>query len=93
MTDIEYLLKPVTGNGKLTVNKTGTTASIPHIDTDLFFEEFGVELNSQQYQNLLWTASKFHWFMKTENLENFVLKLHPVNLKGMVSIYSQGCVR
>lgn len=77
LTDIEYLLKPVTGNGKLTVNKTGTTASIPHIDTDLFFEEFGVELNSQQYQNLLWTASKFHWFMKTEKFRKFRPKIAP----------------
>ncbi|RCK56101.1 Vacuolar protein sorting-associated protein 13 [Candida viswanathii] len=54
MTDVEYLLKPVTGNGK-----------------------FGVELNSQQYQDLLWTASKFHWFMKTEKFRKFRPKLPP----------------
>ena len=29
MTDVEYLLKPVTGNGKVTVHKLGTTEKIP----------------------------------------------------------------
>ncbi|EMG47074.1 hypothetical protein G210_2649 [Candida maltosa Xu316] len=77
MSDIEYLLKPVTGNGKLTVNKLGTTEKTPHIESDLFFEEFGVELNSQQYQDLLWTASKFHWIMKTEKFRKFRPKLPP----------------
>lgn len=77
MTDVEYLLKPVTGNGKVTVHKLGTTEKIPHIDSDLYFEEFGVELNSQQYQDLLWTASKFHWFMKTEKFRKFRPKLPP----------------
>ncbi|CAH2355297.1 vacuolar protein sorting-associated protein 13 [[Candida] railenensis] len=63
--DLQYLLRPVTGKGRLTVNKHGATESSPHIKAELFFEEFGVDLDSQQYKDILWTASKFHWYMKT----------------------------
>ncbi|CAK9441286.1 uncharacterized protein LODBEIA_P51550 [Lodderomyces beijingensis] len=75
--DQEYLVKPVTGTGKVTVNKAGATSSMPHITSDLFFEEFGVELNSQQYQDILWTASKFHWYMKTAKFRKLRPKLPP----------------
>ncbi|KAG7665092.1 VPS13 [[Candida] subhashii] len=74
---IEYLLKPVSGSGKLTVHKPGTTETIPHIKADLFFDEFGVELNSQQYQDMLWTASKFHWYMRTFKFRKLRPKLSP----------------
>ncbi|KAK6464505.1 vacuolar sorting [Scheffersomyces coipomensis] len=62
---LQYLLKPVSGNGKITIHKAGTTENFPHIKAELFFKEFGLELDSQQYRDLLWTASKFHWFIKT----------------------------
>ncbi|KAK6198690.1 vacuolar sorting [Scheffersomyces amazonensis] len=62
---LQYLLKPVSGSGKVTIHKAGTTEKYPHIKADLFFEEFGLELDSQQYHDLLWSASKFHWYIKT----------------------------
>lgn len=61
----QYLLKPVSGEGRLTVYKTGATETHPHITTELFFEEFGVEFDSSQYRDVLWTASKLHWYQKT----------------------------
>ncbi|RLV92227.1 Vacuolar protein sorting-associated protein 13 [Spathaspora sp. JA1] len=74
---LEYLLKPVTGHGKVKIHKPGTTETIPHIKTELFFQEFSVELNSQQYNDILWTASKFHWYMRTFKFRKFRPKLPP----------------
>ncbi|EGW35577.1 uncharacterized protein SPAPADRAFT_131526 [Spathaspora passalidarum NRRL Y-27907] len=76
-SDLEYLLKPVTGHGKLTIHKPGTTETTPHIKSELFFQEFSVELNSQQYDDILWTASKFHWYMRTFKFRKFRPKLPP----------------
>lgn len=61
----QYLLKPVSGEGHLTVHKAGATLSNPHIRTELFFDEFGVDFDGGQYRDILWTASKFHWYQKT----------------------------
>lgn len=61
----QYLLKPVSGEGHLTVHKAGATLLNPHIQTELFFDEFGVDFDGSQYRDILWTASKFHWYQKT----------------------------
>lgn len=61
----QFLLKPVTGKGRLTIHKPGATEKAPHVKAELFFEEFGIHLDLQQYTDVLWTASKFHWYMKT----------------------------
>ncbi|CUM64753.1 uncharacterized protein PRCAT00002364001 [Priceomyces carsonii] len=71
LQDLQFLLKPVSGTGKLTIHKTGSTETVPHIKAELFFKEFGVELDSQQYRDILWTASKFHWYMKTQKFRKF----------------------
>lgn len=70
-SDMQYLLKPVSGQGRLTVNKAGATEKSPHIKAELFFEEFGIDLDSQQYRDILWTASKFHWYIKTQKFRKF----------------------
>ncbi|CCH41516.1 Vacuolar protein sorting-associated protein [Wickerhamomyces ciferrii] len=67
----QFLLRPVSGSGHLTVNKLGTTETQPHLKTELFFEEFGVDLDSNQYRDALLTASKFHWFNKTHKFKKF----------------------
>lgn len=71
LVDTQYLLKPVSGEGRLTVHKPGTTETYPHVKTELFFEEFSVDLDSKQYRDILWTASKFHWYIKTEKFRKF----------------------
>lgn len=71
--DNQYLLRPISGQGKLTINKRGATEENPQFKTEFFFDEFGVVLDHNQYQNLLWTASKFHYYMKTQRFR----KLRP----------------
>ncbi|SGZ50437.1 CIC11C00000002743 [Sungouiella intermedia] len=63
--DYQFLLKPVSGQGHLSVHKDGATLSHPHIRAELFFEEFGIDFDSSQYRDILWTALKFHWYQKT----------------------------
>lgn len=61
----EYILKPVSGEGHLVVHKAGATTSHPHIRAELFFDEFAIDFNSNQYRDILWTASKLQWYQKT----------------------------
>lgn len=75
ISQTQYLLKPVSGEGKITVHKAGSTEKYPHIKAELFFQEFGVELDSQQYRDLLWTASKFHWYLKTQKFRRLKPKV------------------
>lgn len=61
----QYLLKPVSGKGHFVIHKAGSTSSHPHIKGELFFDEFGLEFDSSQYRDILWTALKFHWYQRT----------------------------
>lgn len=63
--DHQFLLRPVSGSGRLTLNKTGSTNTQPHVDAQLFFEEFGFDLDDCQYKDILYTVSKLHWYQKT----------------------------
>lgn len=77
VSDLQFLLKPVSGKGRLSVHKPGATEKFPHVKGELFFEEFGLELDSQQYCDILWTASKFHWYMKTHKFRKLRPKTTP----------------
>lgn len=67
----QYLLKPVSGEGHVVLHKAGATQSHPQIKAELFFEEFGIDFDSSQYRDMLWTASKFHWYQKTWKFRRF----------------------
>ncbi|CAR23295.1 membrane morphogenesis protein VPS13 [Lachancea thermotolerans CBS 6340] len=63
--DHEFLLRPVTGIGRLVLSKKGSTETNPHVDIALVFDEFGFDINNCQYEDILNTASKLHWYQKT----------------------------
>ncbi|KAI5965822.1 VPS13 [Candida pseudojiufengensis] len=88
----EYLMKPITGNGRITIHKAGATKNQPHLESDLSFEEFGLELNAQQYEDILWTASKFHWYMKTAKFRKLRPKVSPSEDPKAWFKYSAECV-
>jgi len=88
----EYLMKPVSGTGKLTIHKLGTTREHPHLDTELFFEEFGLEINEQQYEDILWTASKFRWYSKTAKFRKYRPKVPPSEDPKAWFKYAAECV-
>lgn len=66
-----FLLKPVSGCGKITVNKLGTTESNPHILSELSFKEFAMILNSDQYRDILNTASNYRFYSKTFKFKKY----------------------
>lgn len=53
----DYILKPVTGTGRLSFNKLGATEETPKIDFQVIFEEFGVIVDDLTYLNFLHTLS------------------------------------
>ncbi|SCV04252.1 LAME_0H16974g1_1 [Lachancea meyersii CBS 8951] len=61
----QFLLRPVTGAGRLVLNKLGATDDSPHIDIGLIFDKFGFDINNCQYEDILNTLSKLHWYQKT----------------------------
>lgn len=53
----QYVLKPVSGLGKLSINKLGSTEEQPHIDLQMFYDEFGIELDDTEYNDVLHVLS------------------------------------
>ncbi|CAI4045614.1 hypothetical protein SKDZ_12G0190 [Saccharomyces kudriavzevii ZP591] len=53
----QYILKPVSGLGKLSINKLGSTEEQPHIDLQMFYDEFGLELDDTEYNDILHVLS------------------------------------
>lgn len=70
-SNVEYLLEPVIGQGRLTVNKVGSQENQPHYTLDLFFEQFKVGLTSLQYRDILDTLSRVEWYRKTYKYKKF----------------------
>lgn len=69
--ETQFILRPVSGTGNLTVNKLGTTENQPQYKTEVFFEEFRVDLDSDQYRDILNSASEYHWYNKTHKFKRF----------------------
>lgn len=70
-SNVEYLLEPVVGKGRLTVNKLGSQENQPHYELDLFFEQFKVVLSSLQYRDILDTIARINWYQKTYKFKKF----------------------
>ncbi|CAR29401.1 ZYRO0G07810p [Zygosaccharomyces rouxii] len=64
--DFQYMLRPVTGSGRLTVSKLGSTEDRPHIDLQMLYDEFGLEIDDSQYADILHTLSSIHLSQKTQ---------------------------
>ncbi|ODQ79571.1 hypothetical protein BABINDRAFT_161957 [Babjeviella inositovora NRRL Y-12698] len=71
VSQTQFILRPVLGTGRLTINKAGTTEKHPHIKAELFFDEFGIDLDADQYRDMLWTMSKYNWYAKTLKFRQF----------------------
>ncbi|CAN6662886.1 intermembrane lipid transfer protein Vps13p [Trichomonascus vanleenenianus] len=67
----QYILRPVSGVGKITMNKHGTTATTPKLAAQLIFDDLGFVFDSDQYRDALWTADLFHLYMKTREFKRY----------------------
>lgn len=66
----QYMLKPVTGSGRLSVNKLGSTKERPHIELDVLFDELGFELDDTEYADILHNMSSIHLSQKTQKFKS-----------------------
>lgn len=53
----QYIIRPISGEGHLTLNKKGSSDSQPHVDMQLIFEEFTVGIDDAEYNDFLFTLS------------------------------------
>lgn len=53
----QYILKPITGEGHLSLNKKGSTDEQPHADLEVVFDEFTIGIDDSEYSDFLYTLS------------------------------------
>ncbi|GAW27149.1 putative vacuolar protein sorting-associated protein 13 [Rosellinia necatrix] len=59
----QYILKPVSGQAKIELDKSGDTYT-PKFKAILLFDEIGVVLDDDQYRDALMMADLFHYFIR-----------------------------
>ncbi|OTB04915.1 hypothetical protein M426DRAFT_11269 [Hypoxylon sp. CI-4A] len=70
--DHQYILKPVSGQAKLELDKTGDV-HVPKFKASLLFDEIGVVLDDDQYRDGLMMVDLFHYFIRHQEYK----KLQP----------------
>ncbi|KAG0313845.1 hypothetical protein BGZ97_009846 [Linnemannia gamsii] len=66
----QYILKPVSGTGKIKLNKR-YGGDVPKAGVSLDFEELGFVLDDEQYNNVLLMMGLFHSFMRQHEFRKF----------------------
>ncbi|KAJ1325154.1 vacuolar protein sorting-associated protein 13A/C [Microdochium nivale] len=70
--DHQFILKPVSGQAKIELDKTGA-ANVPKFKGSLLFDEIGVVLDDDQYRDGLMMVDLFHYFIRHQEYK----KLQP----------------
>ncbi|ORX97315.1 hypothetical protein K493DRAFT_336590 [Basidiobolus meristosporus CBS 931.73] len=66
----QFILKPVTGVGRIRVNKTFST-DVPKVAAGLLFEEFGFVFDDEQYRDMLLLANLFEYSMRQKKFQKY----------------------
>lgn len=66
----QYILKPVSGAGRLVMRKK-MTSEIPKMDAQLLFEELGFALDDEQYRDVISVADLFHFYTRQSQYRRF----------------------
>ncbi|KAF9111925.1 hypothetical protein BGX27_004234 [Mortierella sp. AM989] len=66
----QYILKPVSGTGKIKLNKR-YGGDVPKTGVALNFDELGFVVDDEQYKNVLMMISLFHSFMRQHEFRKF----------------------
>lgn len=66
----QFILKPVSGQMKLEIDKSGKI-EIPHMKAGLLFDEIGVVLDDNQYRDALMMVDLFHYFILHQEYKKF----------------------
>ncbi|TVY16543.1 Vacuolar protein sorting-associated protein 13 [Lachnellula arida] len=68
----QFILKPVSGQAKIAIDKSGKVDR-PHIKAGLVFDEIGLVLDDDQYRDALMMVDLFHYFIRHQEYK----KLQP----------------
>ncbi|KAK5662658.1 hypothetical protein OQA88_8574 [Cercophora sp. LCS_1] len=66
----QYILRPVTGQAKLELDKTGS-AQVPKFKANLLFDEIGLVLDDDQYRDALMMVDLFHYFIRHQEYKKY----------------------
>ncbi|KAL2752446.1 hypothetical protein ACRALDRAFT_2112495 [Sodiomyces alcalophilus JCM 7366] len=70
MPDHQYILRPVSGQAKIILDKTGDV-HVPKVKARLLFEEIGLVLDDDQYRDGLMMVDLFHYFIRHQEYKKF----------------------
>lgn len=72
----QFVLKPVSGVGRIEINKRGTH-DIPKMKANLLFDEIGFVLDEDQYRDALMMIDLFHFYIRHQQYKKFQPKVTP----------------
>lgn len=61
----QYILKPVSGQAKITMNRTIDSAT-PKFDVEVDFDEIGFVLDNHQYRDVISMVDMYHFFLRNQ---------------------------
>ena len=67
----QYILRPVSGEGRIILNKTWGKNGQPHYDAQLLFQELGFTLDNHQYRDLISLADEYHIFARQHKYRRY----------------------
>ncbi|KAG9239707.1 putative vacuolar protein sorting-associated protein 13 [Amylocarpus encephaloides] len=76
VADHQFILKPVSGQGKIALDKSGKVDK-PHVKAGLIFDEIGLVLDDDQYRDALMMVDLFHYFIRHQEYK----KLQPKGVR------------
>ncbi|KAK9463382.1 uncharacterized protein V1516DRAFT_644614 [Lipomyces oligophaga] len=65
----QYILKPVSGQGRIAIHK-GSATEPPNSKAELIFDEIGFVLDEYQYRDALMMVDLFHFYVRTEQFKS-----------------------
>ncbi|KIP11945.1 hypothetical protein PHLGIDRAFT_21259 [Phlebiopsis gigantea 11061_1 CR5-6] len=66
----QYMLKPVTGEGRVKMNNK-STKDIPRFDVSLLFDEIGVLLDDNQYRDAISLVDMYHFYIRQHQYHKY----------------------
>ncbi|OCH96150.1 vacuolar protein sorting-associated protein 13 [Obba rivulosa] len=70
LPDHQFILKPVTGEGRIIMNHQ-PDKEIPRFDVQLFFDEIGVILDDNQYRDAISLLDMYHFYMRQHQYQKY----------------------
>ena len=67
----QFVLKPVSGEGRLVLNHHKVDKDTPKTDAELFFQELGFVLDADQYRDALSMVDLFHFYIRQREYRVF----------------------